>query len=244
MKPTNDSSPAQEGPGTAIPRPSRRGLLAAGVAGGAGLSTLALWKRGLRARGVRAAEMPRLSEPRIRGASAHLIPNTPVVSHEGEELLFYDDLVHDRVVTINFFSTRGDEIYPVVDKLVEVQRLLARRMGKDLFMVSITTDPAHDTPELLADFAREKGAGPGWTFVSGGARELGFLRSFLFVRRPFVTGAPLQGNHGPCCSVGMARYGNERLCQWASFPLKISAGFIATRFDWIGFREGDAPSHA
>jgi len=173
-----------------------------------------------------------------------LIPNVPVVTHEGEERMFYDDLVHERIVMIHFMSIAGDPIYPVIDNLVRVQRLLGQRVGKDLFMVSVTTDPRRDTPRRLADLAAAKGAGPGWSFVSGGERELGFLRSYLFARRPSPTAAPRLGVHGPCCSVGMVRYGNERLGRWGSFPAKVTPEFIALRFDWIGFRPEDAPGHA
>jgi len=229
---------------SSLARPSRRGLLAAGIAGTAGASALALWRRNLTARGIDEADYPELNEPKLAGASAHMIPNVPVTTHTGEEVMFYDDLVHDRVVTINFMSVRNDAVYPVIDNLVAVQKLLGQRVGKDVFMVSISTDPEHDRPEVLADFAKRKGVGPGWTFVTGGPREVDFLRSYLFASRPFLTGAPTQGRHGPCCSVGMVRYGNERLCHWASFPAKITPEFIALRFDWIGFRAGDAPRHA
>lgn len=222
-------------------RPTRRAALAAGAVGAAGVSLVALSRRGLRARNVDTAAMPRLVAPRRPGPSAHLVPNVPVITHTGREALFYDDLVQDRIVAIHFMSVRGDEVYPVVDNLVRLQRVLGRRFGRDLFLRSVTTDPEHDTPEVLAAFAAEKGIGPGWDLVTGGERELAFLRSFLFVRRPFPTAAPMQGVHGPCCSVGLVRYGNEQRCRWASFPAKTTPEFIATRFTWPGFRSADAP---
>jgi cytochrome oxidase Cu insertion factor (SCO1/SenC/PrrC family) len=34
-------------------------------------------------------------------------------------------------------------------------------------LVSITVDPGHDTPAVLAEYATVHGAGPGWRFVTG-----------------------------------------------------------------------------
>jgi len=226
---------------------TRRAVLTAGIAGTAGavaIPGLALWKRGLQVTAMNKESLPEIAAPSKPGASAHLIPNVKVKTHDGKTCMFYDDLIRDRIVTINFMSVRGDSVYPVVDNLVKVQRLLGNRVGRDIFMYSVTTDPAHDTPDVLKDFAAKKGLGPGWTLVTGGKREVDFLRNFLFIRRLFgPTRAPSQGHHGACCSVGLVRYGNERLCRWASFPAKVTPEFIATRFQWLGFRRGDAPTY-
>jgi protein SCO1 len=43
----------------------------------------------------------------------------------------------------------------------------------DVKLVSITVDPAHDTPPVLADYARRYRAAPGrWFFLTGGRAEL------------------------------------------------------------------------
>lgn len=220
---------------------TRRAVLTAGVVGVAAIPAWALCKRGLRVTAVNEGDLPEIASPKP-GASAHLIPNVKVKTHDGRTCMFYDDLVRDRIVTINFMSVRGDKVYPVIDNLVKVQRLLGGRVGCDIFMYSVTVDPEHDTPSVLKEFAKAKGVGPGWTFVSGGKREVDFLRNFMFIRRTKgLAEAPSQGGHGPCCSVGLVRYGNERLCRWGSFPAKVTPEFIATRFHWIGFRKGDAP---
>src|SRR5213592_3617451 len=49
--------------------------------------------------------------------------------------------------------------------LVQVQKLLADRVGRDLFMYSITLDPKQDTPEVLNAYAKTFGVGPGWKFL-------------------------------------------------------------------------------
>ena len=45
--------------------------------------------------------------------------------------------------------------------LVKVQEALGDHLGRDVFMYSISLDPAVDTPSVLADYAKELGAKPG-----------------------------------------------------------------------------------
>src|SRR5260370_17389992 len=40
------------------------------------------------------------------------LPNLPLVTHEGKKVVFYDDLVKGKIVTINFFYTHCEEICP------------------------------------------------------------------------------------------------------------------------------------
>jgi len=87
---------------------------------------------------------------------------------QGESVRFYSDVLKDRVVLINSFYTTSDGITPrqalILSKL---QTLLGDSLGRDLFIVSITIDPANDTPEKIQEFALGVGAGPGWIFLTG-----------------------------------------------------------------------------
>src|SRR5438105_3549747 len=100
-------------------------------------------------------------------ASKRVFPNVPVDTHEGRRVMFYDDLIRDRLVIINFMSIGHDANYPVARNLVEVQRLLGYRLGRDAFLYSVTVDPRRDTVAALRAFAAAAGAGPGWVFLTG-----------------------------------------------------------------------------
>src|ERR1700731_4121273 len=70
------------------------------------------------------------------------LPNVPLLTHEGKQVKFYDDLLKDKIVTLNFFYTKCDEICPAVTaNLVTVQKLLGDDVGKKLFMYSFTLKP-------------------------------------------------------------------------------------------------------
>ena len=172
---------------------------------------------------------------RRMGPSARFFPNVVLRTHRDEKVAFYDDLVRDKIVMINFMSVKGDAVYPVTDNLVKVQRLLRGRVGRDVFMYSITVDPKRDTPEALTRFAEKHGVGPGWLFLTGRRKEIDLLRSFLFVRRDKPNGeVKVTGTPGRCCSGGLVRYGNESLNRWGSFPAKITPESIVKRFSWVG----------
>jgi protein SCO1/2 len=51
--------------------------------------------------------------------------------------------------------------------LEKVQEALGERIGKDVFLVSISVDPETDTPERLKAYARKFHAKPGWIFLTG-----------------------------------------------------------------------------
>lgn len=72
---------------------------------------------------------------------------------------------------------------------VEMQALQKQFGGNPNFaMVSVTLDPAHDTPEVLANWAKEhKLGGENWWFVTGPEKELtGYMQQYLGLWRKEV----------------------------------------------------------
>jgi protein SCO1/2 len=167
------------------------------------------------------------------GPMAEYFPNVVVQTHHGRKALFYDDLLRGKIVTLNFISTRDRVAHQVTENLVKVQGLLGDRVGDDIFMYSITTDPEHDTAAVLARFADEHGTGPGWEFLTGGAAEMQSLLSRIFVGPHQPTGR----GHAHGCSRGLVRYGNLVTGTFGSFPAASRPELIALRFTWVGFKE-------
>jgi protein SCO1/2 len=57
--------------------------------------------------------------------------------------------------------------------LVHLQRMLKREGPKDFFLVSITTDPEVDTPEVLKSYAERFGVDfSTWAFLSGAEQQV------------------------------------------------------------------------
>ncbi|MEM7482768.1 MAG: copper chaperone PCu(A)C [Acidobacteriota bacterium] len=111
---------------------------------------------------------------------AEYFPNVPLTTHRGETVHFFDDLIDDKVVVINFIYTVCPDTCPLeTARLAKVQELLGDRVGDDIFMYSITIDPENDTPEVLAQYAERYRAGPGWTFLTGDEADITLLRQKL-----------------------------------------------------------------
>jgi len=111
---------------------------------------------------------------------AQYFPNTELTTQDGEKVRFFDDVIEGKTVAINFIYTSCKNSCPAeTAKMRQVQTLLGDRVGKDVFMYSISIDPEHDTPEVLKAYAEKFHAGPGWTFLTGDREEIILLRKKL-----------------------------------------------------------------
>jgi protein SCO1/2 len=102
---------------------------------------------------------------------------------------------------------------PMTHNLVRVQQLLADRIGKDIFMYSITLKPEQDTAPDLAHYARLNGVGPGWLFLTGAPPDIEALRYALGFYDPDPVVDQREGRH-----VGMVRIGNDPFQRWGMAP--------------------------
>jgi protein SCO1/2 len=75
-----------------------------------------------------------------------------------------------RVWVADFMFTSCEGVCPLLaERMAEVGRR-ARKLGPDFHLVSISVDPARDTPDRLAAYATRFGANPlAWSFLTGPA---------------------------------------------------------------------------
>ncbi|HVV49201.1 MAG TPA: SCO family protein [Polyangia bacterium] len=78
-----------------------------------------------------------------------------------------------KVWVADFIFTACQEACPLLSqKMAEVGRR-ARHLGPDFHLVSISVDPARDTPAKLAEYAARYGASPlAWSFLTGPAEAI------------------------------------------------------------------------
>ena len=107
-------------------------------------------------------------------------PNTQLINQDGQPVRFYDDLIKDKVVAINFIFTTCTDSCPLeTARLRPVQKLLGDRVGRDVFFYSISIDPQTDTPQALKHYAQAFKVGPGWQFLTGNKDDITELRQKL-----------------------------------------------------------------
>jgi SCO1/SenC len=85
---------------------------------------------------------------------------------------------------------------------------LLKDLGWDVRLLSITVDPAHDTPAVLNAYANQHGARSGWYYLTGSRREVETLQAVLGARDRF--------NEGPHTSLLV--YANADTGQWGCAP--------------------------
>jgi protein SCO1/2 len=113
-----------------------------------------------------AVPLPEVHAERIEFAKP--IPDVEVVDHEGRRLRFHSDLIRGKTVIVNAVYTNCTNICPLLGKTFgKLQTSLGDRLGRDVFLISISRDPENDTPESLAAWRKRYGAKPGWIFVTG-----------------------------------------------------------------------------
>jgi len=96
-----------------------------------------------------------------------------LLNQDGKKVRFYSDVLKGKTVIVNAFFTSCTSVCPPMNRnLQKIQEALGDRMGRDVFLVSITVDPEVDTPEKLKKYAQSFHAGPGWIFLTGKKENL------------------------------------------------------------------------
>jgi len=109
-----------------------------------------------------------ITEASLAQSSKMNIPDIEVLDQNGRKLHFYTDLVKGQTVVINFIFTTCTTICPPLGAtFARVQKELGDKVGRDVRFISISVDPATDTPERLKAWGAKFHAGEGWTFVTG-----------------------------------------------------------------------------
>jgi protein SCO1/2 len=110
------------------------------------------------------------------------IPDARVVDQNGKPRRFYTDLVRGKVVVINFVYTTCTTICPPMGATFgKLQKTLGAQLGKDVSLISISVDPATDTPDRLRAWGAQFHAKPGWTLLTGEKTEMDRLSNALGV---------------------------------------------------------------
>src|ERR687886_3007874 len=154
--------------------------------------------------------------------AANEFPNVPLVTQDGATVHFYDDLVKGKAVAINLMYTSCKDECPLeTARLVQTQKILGDRVGKDLFFYSITIDPRIDTPEVLKDYADKFHVGPGWLFLTGQENDIRLVAKKLGLN--FSRDQLASDGHGTQMMLG-----DEPTGQWMQNSAEDNPRFLAT----------------
>lgn len=103
--------------------------------------------------------------------------NLEVFDQNGQQLNFYNDVLKDKVVAINFIFTNCQGACPLMTRNMSLVRdLLGGEVGESIHFVSISIDPVRDTPTAMKEFAQTHDADQdGWTWITGNPDSLAHI---------------------------------------------------------------------
>src|SRR5262245_2403610 len=124
--------------------------------------------------GALAVSAPTSLQAQDRHWGEGYIPNLPVVTQDGKTLRFYHDVIKGKIVVMNFIYTNCPDICGLTTaRLTQAADKLGDAVGRDVFFVSLTVEPEHDTPVKLKEYANACHIGPSVLSHSGLGEQIG-----------------------------------------------------------------------
>jgi cytochrome oxidase Cu insertion factor (SCO1/SenC/PrrC family) len=145
------------------------------------------------------------------------VPHAVLVDQDGRSVRLYEDLVKGRVVIMNFiFTTCRGVCPPLGANFAALQKQLGEGASRDISLISISVDPATDTPERLKAWAGQFDARPGWTLLTGPKADVDAVLKLLGVF------AANKNDHSPFLLIG-----SEAAGHWTRVHGLTSPGRVA-----------------
>ncbi len=169
-----------------------------------------------------AGKAPPVAEARVD------VPDVELVDQDGKPVRLRELLSGNRTVIADFVFTTCTTVCPVLSGILSrMQPKLGDHLGKDVLMVSVTLDPARDTPAKLKAYAKRWKAGPGWVWLTGSKDVVEKVLRGMGAYTPNFT------DHPPMVLVGDARTGS-----WTRYNGFPDTTLILARVDEIGASRG------
>jgi protein SCO1/2 len=156
---------------------------------------------------LRSTIVPPQSAPSPAQPETIRLIDSTLVDQDGQPARFASEAIGDRIVAINFIYTSCTTVCPLLSATFKsLQGKLGGHLGKDVRLISISLDPATDTPARLKDSAVRFKAKPGWVWLTGNKPEVDLVLKGL------GTSSASFAEHAPLVVVGDGRRG-----QWNRF---------------------------
>ncbi|WP_024298047.1 SCO family protein [Methylomicrobium lacus] len=167
-----------------------------------------------------------LLPPPTQGRGGNRMPDVPVTSHNGKSYRFYSDLIRDKVVLVQFMSIDGQKHHPTIEHIAEIARRLGDKLGKEVSIYSITTDPEKDTLDRLAAYAKKHHIPKGWHLLRPSDEDAKSISG------RFAKHLSKHHQHGGI-NVRMVHYGNGGVGLWGAFASDADPDMAVTRLGWL-----------
>ena len=153
-----------------------------------------------------------LSHVAVAGDSAAVHLPAVVLVDQDNRVQQLDRLLEGRTVVIDFVFTSCKTSCSILSAIMaQVEKDVRDRLGDDVVLVSLTVDPARDTPSQLKGYAGRFATTPHWYWLTGTVPD---VRQALRVFNIPVFGKP--EDHPPIMMAGNIRTGQWQ--RWVGIP--------------------------
>ncbi len=160
------------------------------------------------------------SAEEAEAAAREYFTDTILVTQDGEEVRFFTDVLKDQVVAINFIFTHCLGACPMITERMRMARdILGEELGASIRYITISIDPARDTPAAMKKFKETHKADGNWVFLTGEKANLDNVVKRLGQYFPEVE------EHSTLVIAG-----NVREQHWMKIMPNIPPGAIAEKF--------------
>ena len=160
------------------------------------------------------------SAEEAEAAAREYFTDTILVTQDGEEVRFFTDVLKDQVVAINFIFTHCLGACPMITERMKMARnVLGEELGNSIRYITISIDPARDTPAAMKKFKETHKADGNWVFLTGEKANLDNVVKRLGQYYPEVE------EHSTLVIAG-----NVREQHWMKIMPNIPPGAIAEKF--------------
>jgi protein SCO1/2 len=133
------------------------------------------------------AEVHAESDPGTVTEEKQNIPDVELVDQDGKTVHLYTDLVKGRVAALSFIFTMCTTICPLIGaNLRQLQIELGQSLGENIALISVSVDPANDTPQRMKAWGAQFGAKPGWSLLTGDKETVDQLLKIVGLYTPDI----------------------------------------------------------
>ena len=159
------------------------------------------------------------AEPEAPAPRRASVPDVELINQNGERVRLQSDLINGRVAALSFIFTSCPTICNTIGvNLGQLRKELGASLERDIALISISVDPATDTPEKLKTWGKSFGAGAGWTLLTGDKDLVTQLLKKLESYTPNIQ------NHSPFLLIVNDRTGEwQRVNALETTPQKVAA---------------------
>lgn len=146
------------------------------------------------------------------------LSDAALVDQDGAPVRFRSEAIGDHVVVVDFVFTTCTTVCPALSAIfARVQEQLGDRLQRGVRLVSVSLDPARDTPARLKAYAARHGAGPSWRWLTGPQADVEEVLKGLGAYTPSFSA------HAPAVLVGDGRTGEFARLNGFPSPDRVTA---------------------